>query len=132
MLFRSAAVDSSNRPVAVPQAQGSYNALAAGTGAPNLGNSGYTIMGLPVVTDATVTTTNGSGSNEDVILVGSFNELHLWEEGDGSPRMLRFEQPKAAELDITMIVYGYVAYSANRYPNAWAKITGTGLTTPSF
>ena len=46
--------------------------------------------------------------------------------------MLRFEQPKAAELDITMIVYGYAAYTGNRYPKAWSIIDGTGLTPPSF
>jgi hypothetical protein len=46
--------------------------------------------------------------------------------------MLRFEQPKAAELDITMIVYGYSAFTANRYPNAFSLIGGTGLVTPTF
>jgi hypothetical protein len=46
--------------------------------------------------------------------------------------MLRFEQPKAAELDVTMIVYGYAAFTANRYPSAWAQINGTGLVTPTF
>jgi hypothetical protein len=56
----------------------------------------------------------------------------LWEQGDGTPMMLRFEQPKAAELDVTMIVYGYSAVTANRYPNAWAQINGTGLITPTF
>jgi len=42
------------------------------------------------------------------------------------------EQPKASELDITMIVYGYSAFTAGRYPGAHGKITGSGLTTPTF
>ena len=46
--------------------------------------------------------------------------------------MLRFDQPKAAELDVLMVVYGYAAFTANRYPKAFAKITGTGLVTPTF
>ncbi len=96
------------------------------------GNSGYTIAGLPVVTDANVTITNGAGNNEDVIIIGNTQELHLWEQGDGSPMMLRFEQPKGAELDVQMIVYGYAAFTANRYPNAFSLVGGTGLITPSF
>jgi len=46
--------------------------------------------------------------------------------------MLRFEQPKSAELEVKVVVYGYAAYTANRYPNAWAQINGTGLVTPTF
>ena len=127
-----AAVDSSNRPLAVPTAQGPNNAFATGSGSVVYGNSGYTIAGLPVITDANVTTTNGIGTNEDVILVGNTQELHLWEQGAGEPMMLRFEQPKGAELDVQMIVYGYSAFTANRYPNAFAMIGGTGLVTPTF
>jgi hypothetical protein len=73
-----------------------------------------------------------SATDEDVIIVGNTQESHLFEQGGGDPMMLRFEQPKAAELDITMIVYGYSAYTANRYPNAFALVGGTGLVTPTF
>ena len=127
-----AAVDDSKRPLAVPTAQGPQNAFATGSGSVVYGNSGYTIAGLPVITDANVITTNGAGSNEDVIIIGNTQEAHLWETGDGSPMMLRFEQPKGAELDVQMIVYGYSAFTANRYPNAFALVGGTGLITPTF
>ena len=126
------ALDNSNRPLALPVGNGNFNSVAVGQGSVVYGNSGYTIAGLPVITDANVTTSNGAGTNEDLIYIGNTQELHLWEEGDGSPMMLRFEQPKAAELDVTMIVYGYAAFTANRYPNAWAYIGGTGLVTPTF
>ena len=126
------ALDNSNRPLALPVGNGNFNSVAVGQGSVVYGNSGYTIAGLPVITDANVTTSNGAGTNEDIIYIGNTQELHLWEEGDGSPMMLRFEQPKAAELDVTMIVYGYAAFTANRYPNAWALIGGTGLVTPTF
>jgi hypothetical protein len=89
-------------------------------------------MGLPVITDANVITTNGAGANEDVIILGNTQEAHLFEQGSGEPMMLRFEQPKASELDVTMIVYGYSAFTANRYPNAFSLIGGTGLVTPTF
>lgn len=126
-----AALDSSNRPLATP-APRNFNAIASGEGSVQYGNSGYEIAGLPVITDANVSTAQGAGTNEDTIYVGNLQELHLWEQGNGAPMMLRFEQPKSQELDVTMIVYGYAAYTANRYPNAWAKIGGTGLVTPTF
>ena len=128
-----AALDSTNRPLAVPVPQSPMNALAVGDGGVvRYANSGYAIAGLPVVTDANVATNQGSGTNQDAIYIGDTNELHLWEEGDGAPMYLRFDQPKAAELDVLAVVYGYSAYTAARYQNAWAKITGTALVTPTF
>ena len=131
LAFILAAVDTTNRPLAVPT-NVAFNSVANGDGAPVYGNSGYTIMGLPVITDANVATNKGAGTDQDTIYVGNLQELHLWEQGNGDPMMLRFEQPKAAELDVTMIVYGYTAFTANRYSNAWAQINGTGLVAPTF
>lgn len=133
LAFILAAVDGQNRPLAVPVPNfNGQPAFASGNGAPQYGNSGYTILGLPIITDANVITTNGVGTDEDVIIVGNTQEAHLWEQGSGEPLFLRFEQPKAAELDVTMIVYGYSAFTANRYPNAFALVGGTGLVTPTF
>lgn len=133
LAFILAALDSTNRPLAVPVPQSPMNALAVGDGGVvRYANSGYAIAGLPVVTDANVTTAGGAGTNEDVIYIGDTNELHLWEEGDGAPMYLRFDQPKAAELDVLAVVYGYSAFTAARYANAWAKISGTALVTPTF
>jgi hypothetical protein len=111
---------------------GPSNAFSVGEGSVQYGNSGYTIAGLPVITDANVITTNGAGSNEDVIIIGNTQESHLWEQGSGDPMFLRFEEPKSAELEVKMVVYGYSAYTANRYPNAFALVGGTGLVTPTF
>jgi HK97 family phage major capsid protein len=133
LAFILAAVDGQNRPLAVPSVNGPTNAIASGAGAVVYGNSGYNIAGLPVITDANVTITNGSGSNEDVIIVGNTQESHLWETAN-APFMLRFEDVKSAELEVKIVVYGYSAYTANRYPNAnaFALIGGTGLITPTF
>jgi len=131
LAFILAAVDSTNRPLAVPTPY-AMNPIAQGAGTPQYGNSGYSIAGMPVIVDATIPVDGGAGTNEDTIIIGSLNELHLWEQGDGTPMMLRFDQPKAAELDVLMVVYGYAAFTANRYPKAFAKITGTGLVTPTF
>ena len=133
LAFILAAVDGQSRPLAVPTPSSSGQpAFAYGNGAPVYGNSGYSIAGLPVFTDATISTAQGAGTNQDTIYVGNSQELHLWEQGSGEPMMLRFEQPKASELEVTMIVYGYAAFTANRYPSAWSQINGTGLITPTF
>ena len=132
LAFILAAVDTAGRPLAVPQIQGPNNNFAGGNGPMIYGNSGYTIAGLPVLTDANVTITNGAGANEDVIIIGNSQESHLWEQGDGSPMMLRFEEPKSAELEVKMIVFAYSAYTANRYDKAFALVGGTGLVTPTF
>ena len=126
-----AALDNQNRPLAVP-APRNVNGIASGDGSVQYGNSGYEIAGLPVITDANVSIVQGAGTNQDTIYVGNLQELHLWEDGNGEPMYLRFEQTKGAELDVLCVVYGYNAYTANRYPNAWAQINGTGLVTPTF
>jgi len=133
LAFILAAVDDQKRPLAVPVPNfNGQPAFASGNGAPVYGNSGYTMLGLPIITSANVITTNGTGTNEDVIIIGNTQEAHLFEQGSGEPMMLRFEQPKAAELDITMIVYGYSAFTADRYNKAFALVGGTGLVTPTF
>jgi len=133
LAFILAAVDDQKRPLAVPVPNfNGQPAFASGTGSPEYGQSKYSIVGLPVITDATILITSGAGTNEDTIFVGNTSELHLWEQGSGEPMMLRFEQPKGAELDVTMVVYGYSAFTSNRYPKSWARIGGTGLVTPTF
>ena len=131
--FILAAVDGQDRPLAVPTPSSSGQpAYAYGSGAPQYGNSGYSILGLPVYTDASVAVNKGAGTDQDTIYIGNSQELHLWEQGSGEPMMLRFEQPKGSELDVQMIVYGYSAFTANRYAKAWAQVNGTGLITPTF
>ena len=131
LAFILAAVDDAKRPLAVPQANGPTNAMAVGNGSVVYGNSGYSIAGLPVITDANIATNAGAGTNQDTIFVGNTQEVHLW-ESVGSPFMLRFEDVKSAELEVKMVVYGYSAFTADRYAAANARISGTGLITPTF
>jgi len=133
LAYLLAQVDSSGRPLVVPNAQGPYNqiAAAAGSGASSYGNSGYSLMGLPIVTDANVTTTAGAGSNQDKIYCVAAPEMHLWEQA-GSPFALNFDATGASTLTIKSVVYGYAAFSAGRYPLAASIISGTGLVAPTF
>jgi HK97 family phage major capsid protein len=131
LAFLLASVDLAGRPLVVPTLGGPMNAMATGAGQAFYGNSGYSLMGLPIVADANVTTTAGAGNNEDQIYCVNANELHLWEQA-GSPFALNFDATGAGSLTIKSVVYGYSAFTAGRYPGAVSKISGTGLITPTF
>jgi HK97 family phage major capsid protein len=131
LAFLLAGVDGSQRPLVLPALNGPMNAVATGAGAAAYGNSGYTMLGLPIIADANVTTTSGAGTNEDQIYCVNAGELHLWEQA-GSPFALNFDATGAGSLTIKSVVYGYAAFTAGRYPGAVSKISGTGLVAPTF
>lgn len=129
------AVDSSNRPLAVANGQGPYNALGLHSDAnssfvDNMVPAGW-FGGYAVYIDETLPKTNGSGTNEDVIIAGAFKEDILWEDSAG-PRQFTFEGVTSATAAIRVQVFGYMAFTAGRYPAANSKITGTGLAAPTF
>ena len=103
LAFLLASVDSSNRPLVVPAAGGPMNAVASGTGVAGYGNSGYQMLGLPIITDANITTTQGTGTNQDEIYCITAGENHLWEQ-PGSPFALRYDATGAGSLTIKTVV----------------------------
>lgn len=128
--FLLAGVDGSNRPLVVPNAYNPMNAIGTGNGTPQYGNSGYSILGLPIITDANVATNIGAGTNQDTIFVVDLNECHLWEEA-GSPTYVKFEEPNG-KVAINIVMFGMSAFTSLRYPGAIAQINGTGLASPTF
>ena len=131
LAFLLASVDQAGRPLVVPTLGGPMNAMATGSGQAFYGNSGYSLMGLPIVADANVRTNAGAGTDEDRIYCVNANELHLWEQA-GSPFALNFDATGAGSLTIKSVVYGYSAFTAGRYPGAVSAIAGTGLVAPTF
>jgi len=128
--FLLAATDTTGRPLVVPNANGPMNATGTYSGL-GYGQSGqYSMLGLPIITDANVTTTSGTGTNEDQIFVVSADELHLW-EAPQMPTYVRFEQPDG-KVAIRIVLFGFSAFTAGRRPLAGAIIGGTGLVTPTF
>lgn len=127
----TAALDSSNRPLVLPTGNQPMNALAVGRAA-EYGQVVGQLHGLPVITDASIPTNLGAGTNEDMIFVYRAAGHMLWEEGDGMPRRLRFEETAGGNLTVKLVVYGYSAFTAGRYPSETATIGGTGLVTPTF
>ena len=131
LAFLLASVDTAGRPLVVPTLNGPMNSMATGNGQAYYGNSGYSLMGLPIVADANVGTTYGAGSDEDRIYCVTAPEFHLWEQA-GSPFALNFDATGAGSLTIKSVVYGYAAATAGRYPGAFSRISGTGLAAPTF
>lgn len=126
----TAAVDSTGRPLFVSSVA-PQNPMGVGVANEYGQVVGTLSNGLPVVTDAGIPTNLGGGTNEDAILIMRADDALLWEEAP-TPRRLRFEETLGGSLTVKLVVYGYVAFTAGRYPSSIAKISGTGLATPTF
>ncbi len=94
--------------------------------------SGYgfvgNIQGLPVYTDSNVPTNAGDGTDDSILIFAS-GLVHLAERAN-DPITLAFEQQAGTALSVRLIVYGYVAFTAGRYPSASGAVTG--LAPPTF
>jgi len=144
----TAQADSTGRPLVVPGVAGPFNAMGVNQNPGAYGGDGSAddvrttiyvgaLQGLPTTTDANVPTTVGTNA-EDQVLVADTAHALLWEDGDGMPRQLRFDQTLGQNLTVKLVVYGYAAFTAGRYPQAFAKFggldtgAGNGLVAPTF
>jgi HK97 family phage major capsid protein len=123
-----AASDGNGRPLVVPDAGNPQNAVAT------LGTVGSEqvvgqMHGLPVVTDPSMPTNLGAGTNEDVVHVLRASDILLYESGIRS-RVL--PEVGSGNLTVRLQVYGYLAFTAARYPASVVEIGGTGLVSPTF
>lgn len=132
-------LDSSGRPLVVPNAQGPFNALGATDGPVDAGSTRMAgwIQGIDVITDASVPTSVGTGP-EDQVIVARTADLLLWEENAGAPSQIRFDQTLGGNLTTKLVAYGYAAFTAGRYPTAVGVVGGNagtagfGLIAPTF
>lgn len=121
--YISGSLDSSNRPLSGVEAATATNVVALGNpGA--YGQAAGTIAGIPVVVDASIPTNLGAGTDEDNVIVACREDLLLWEAA-GQPLMVRYDQVGSGNLTVRMVVFGYSAFSAGRYPGGIAKCQGT-------
>ena len=115
--------DSNNRPLVVPQQNGPWNAVQT-TDAPTAeGPTGGRMMSLNIEQDFNIPVL----SSNDTILVCRPDDFVLYE----SPVVARaLPQTFGAQMSVLLQVYGYVAFTAARYPVSAQSITGSGLVTP--
>lgn len=130
----TAAVDSTGRPLVVPNQQAPQNAIGVGRAA-EYGQIVGVMLGLPVVTDAsiptTVSTSTVSGATQDVVIVTRAPDVHVFEDSPG-PSLVEFRETLAGSLSVKIVAWGYSAFTAGRYPTATAIVSGSSLTTPVF
>ena len=116
--------DSSLRPLVAIEGYNSFNAVGAGVAA------GYapvgSVAGIPVVTDAGIPITLGASTDEDRIIVTRRADVLFMEDGS-APVGLTLNEVAAASLNVTMVVYGYSAFTAGRYPVGTCILSGTGF-----
>jgi len=122
-----AALDSSTRPLVVPNGN-AFNSIGTFADVASQTVVG-SMQGLPIVTDPNVPANLGAGTNEDRILVLAASDLVLYESAVRS-RVL--PEVLSGNLTVRLQVYGYIAFTAARYPASTAVIGGTGLVTPTF
>jgi HK97 family phage major capsid protein len=123
-----AASDGNGRPLVVPDAGNPQNAVATLGSVASQQVVGQ-MHGLPVITDPSMPTTLGAGTNEDVVHVLRASDVLLYESGLRS-RVL--PDVGSGTLTVRLQVYGYLAFTAARYPASVVEVTGTGLVAPTF
>jgi HK97 family phage major capsid protein len=121
-----AAVDTAGRPLVVPNQQGPTNAIGTQNGV-GMQRVVGTLLGLPVVTDPSIPT--NFGTNEDRILLLRADDIVLYE----SPVRTRvLPEVLSGNLTVRLQVYGYAAFTAERYAAGIGIVSGTGLIAPTF
>ncbi|MFF0597912.1 phage major capsid protein [Streptomyces antibioticus] len=123
-----AATDNNGRPLVTPDAGNPQNNIAT-LGAVAAEQVVGQMHGLPVITDPNMPTTLGAGTNQDVVHIVRASDLLLYESGIRS-RVL--PDVGSGTLTVRLQVYGYLAFTAARYPKSIVEVAGTGLVAPSF
>ena len=122
-----ASLDSSSRPLVTPYAP--QNAVAGFGGVVAEGAVGN-MQGLNVYVDANIPVLGGASTTEDAVIVTRLADNRLYESP--TPRVRVYEETLSGELTVRIQVYGYLAYTSDRYGKAHSKITGAGLVAPTF
>jgi HK97 family phage major capsid protein len=113
-------LDQNNRPLFLPADQAPFNAggILENVAAENVVGR---VAGLPIVTDANITTTaGGSPGNQDVIIVLRAPDVVLWRSGIRARVM---PEVGAQTLTVWLDLYSYCALGT-RYPASIVEISG--------
>ncbi len=124
LAFIAKELDTTNRPMAVVENQGPTNAGAVLAG-PTAEGIGGTLAGLTLVSDPNIVTTTGAGTNEDTLWI--FRPDDLYFATNGVPKLEVFRDTLSANLQVRIRAYGFSAFTAERRPESFCSITGTGL-----
>lgn len=112
-------LDSTDRPLFLGEAGSPMNIAGLSTTVAPEAVVGK-MHGLPVITDPSIPTNLGSGTNQDAIYVLKSKDLVLYESGI---RAEAFREPLAANLSVLLQVSSYNAF-LSRYPSSIVEIQG--------
>ena len=129
-MWMLAQTDTQGRPFIAPQSV-ALNPLATAEGI-DYNQPAGNLFGTTVYIDGSMPTNLGVGTNETRILVADFRDSYLFEDYNGAPVQLRYEQPSAQNLGILLVAYGYSIAALGRQPKAISVVSGTGLITPAL
>jgi HK97 family phage major capsid protein len=125
----TAAVDSTGRPLFEFSTQRPNVVMGLGTAA-EYGQVMGTLQGLPVITDGSIPTNLGAGTNEDIIFVARTADVLYWED---DLMQFTFEQTlSTAPGQVRLAAGRFSLLAAGRYPTSISTIGGTGLVPPAF
>lgn len=125
----TSATDSTGRPLFEFSATPPTVVMGLGKAA-EYGQVVGTLQGLPVVTDASIPTNLGAGTNEDIIIVARTGDVLYWED---DLMQFTFEQTiSTAPGQVRLAAGRFSLFAPGRYPTAISTIGGTGLVTPTF
>jgi HK97 family phage major capsid protein len=117
-------LDTTNRPLLLPEQMGPFNPMALQTGAVSEGPAGRLTVGTPVILDGNIPTNKGGGTNETRIITLRTSDLYLW-EGAVQTRVLT--EVLSGTLQVRFQIYRYAAFMPNRLSKAISIVSGTGM-----
>jgi HK97 family phage major capsid protein len=117
----ASSVDSAGRPMVAATGSSGFNTLGQAA-APTAEGLVGTILGTEVYADANIPTNLGTGTNQDLVIVGLRDDAWLWRSGIVAEVLT---QPYANTLGVYLRLYSYAAAIPNRYPQANGLIYGT-------
>lgn len=120
----SSQLDTTNRPLIIPEQSGPFNPMALQTGEVAEGPVGRLTIGTPVILDGNIPSNLGAGTNETRIITARTSDLYLWE---GAMRTRVLMEVLSGTLQARFQLYNYVAFMGNRLPKAITVVSGTGL-----
>jgi HK97 family phage major capsid protein len=124
----TAAVDSTGRPLFEFSTMAPQTVFGLGK-ANEYGQVVGQLMGIPVITDASIPVTLGAGT-EDIVFTARTNDFVFWED---DVMQFTFEQaPSTAPGQVRLAAGQFQLFSAARYPTGISTIGGTGLIAPTF
>lgn len=87
----------------------------------------FELLGIPVGVSTNIPTNLGAGTNQDAIIVGDWNEAHWFQNQE---QTLDASEQAGTAFEQNQVWYRLeeqAGFSAERYPTAFAAITGAGL-----